>query len=424
MAGEIKRFFYFPVAAYFRFFARIRLAIWNPRVIVVTGSSGKTTLLHLIESQLNTRARYSHQANSSFGIPFDILGLRREDLLPGEWFWLFFLAPFCVFKKPFQEKIYIVEADCDRPGEGKFISEFLTPEVTIWTNSSGAHAKNFDTLERKKKYANVEEAIAHEFGYFIEHTTGKAVVNGDSALIASQLRRLKAPVYTIRKKGKLTGYSVTSGGTEFTVSGQKYAVNALLPEDCYYLLVMTLALLDYLSFQKDLTFANFQMPPGRSSVFQGMKETTIIDSSYNSTPDGMRTIVDMFADYPAKNKWAVIGDMIDLGFSEQNEHEKLAELLVSAGLSKIVLVGPRVSRHTYPKLLTMLKDSKKVVRFTLPGDALEYVTTSLKGGETILFKGARFLEGIIEHLLMDKSDVAKLCRREKVWQMRRRAWGL
>src|ERR1035437_4776033 len=111
MLGKLKIIFFFPVASYFKFFAQIRLKKWNPKIIVVTGSSGKTTLLHLIESQLQEKAKYSHHPNSALGIPFDILGLSRKTFLTSEWFSLFFLAPFKLLQKPFAEKIYVVEAD-------------------------------------------------------------------------------------------------------------------------------------------------------------------------------------------------------------------------------------------------------------------------------------------------------------------------
>ena len=70
MLSRLKRLLYFPIASYFRFFAVLRLRRWNPRIVVVTGSNGKTTLLHMLEAQLGAKARYSHHANSSFGIPF------------------------------------------------------------------------------------------------------------------------------------------------------------------------------------------------------------------------------------------------------------------------------------------------------------------------------------------------------------------
>src|SRR5581483_5921751 len=132
MISKLKKRFYFWGAQYFRYFASIRLSRWKPRIVVVTGSTGKTTLLHLLESQLGSRSRYSHQANSSFGIPFDILGMKRTSLKPVEWIFLLLSAPFRVLLPVPKENIYIVEADCDRPREGEFLASFLKPEVTLW----------------------------------------------------------------------------------------------------------------------------------------------------------------------------------------------------------------------------------------------------------------------------------------------------
>jgi hypothetical protein len=48
----------------------------------------------------------------------------------------------------------------------------------------------------------------------------------------------------------------------------------------------------------------------------------------------------------------------------------------------------------------------------------------LKGGEAILFKGAGFLEGVIEVLLADQDDKAKLVRQDGMQQRRRKDFGL
>ena len=185
---------------------------------------------------------------------------------------------------------------------------------------------------------------------------------------------------------------------------------------------MTLALLEFLNIKPDYSFSRFNLPHGRCSLFKGIKNTTIIDSSYNATPDGVKSILGMFNQYPSDKKWLVLGDMIELGNEEREEHEKLAEVIVSMKLQKVILVGPRVSKYTY-EILKQVQDDK-VKKFLMPRDALEYLLNNLKGGEVMLFKGARFLEGIIEHLLLDKNDVKKLCRREKVWEKRRKQWGL
>lgn len=416
MIKQFKSILYFPIAFYFRFFSKIQLSIWKPTIIVVTGSSGKTTLLHLIESQIQDRARYSHFANSSYGIPFDILGLHRKNLTIGEWPYLFLLAPFKAFKKPPREKLYVVEADCDRPYEGKFLASLLNPKVTLWTNVSRTHTVNFDHLVKNQNFKTVEEAIAHEFGYFLEKTSDLAILNSDDDLIKKESRRSKTTTKYVGKKD-LNNYKVFKDHTDFKINAKDYSIKALLPKATYHSIQMTLALLEFLKIKPDFSFSKFSLPPGRCSLFKGIKNTTIIDSSYNATPDGVRSILRMFNLYPSSKKWLVLGDMIELGNEEQEEHEKLATLINSMKLDRIILVGPRVSKFTYPKV-------KGAEKFTMPRQALDYLLNSLKGGEVMLFKGARFLEGIIEHLLLDKNDVEKLCRREKIWQTRRKQWGL
>lgn len=414
MISQIKRFFYFPVAYYFRFFAQIQLLLWKPRVIVITGSNGKTTLLHLIESQLGDQAKYSHHANSAYGIPFNILGFQRKTLSVFEWPTLFLLTPFKAFKSPPKEKLYIVEADCDRPNEGKFLAKLLNPQITIWLSVSKTHTINFPSP--------VEENIAKEFGYFLEYTKNYSLVNGDSKLILNQIFRTKAEVRKINKKNHLQHYQVSKNGTSFKIDHKNFSINYLLPEDTFYLIAATIDLLNILAIPLDSKFKNLILPAGRSSIFKGIKSTTIIDSSYNAVPASVAAILKMYQQYPAQSKWAILGDMIELGSQESVEHEKLAALIAKANLTKVILVGPRVSKYTFPKLTSLV--SIPIETFINPKEALDYLRKNIKGGEVLLFKGARFLEGVIEHLLQNKSDVSLLCRREKVWQERRRKWGL
>ncbi len=423
MIRLIKKKLYFVIARYFRFFANIQLAVWRPRIIAITGSSGKTTLLHLIESQLKGLARYSHRANSTYGIPFDILGLKRTKLIPSEWILLFLAAPFRAFKKPYKEKMYVVEADCDRPGEGEFLGTLLKPEVTLWLNTGKTHGMNFDTFIKRRKFTAIENAIAHEFGYLLQHTTNVAIINGDIKLMIEQQSRCKGRVKIIGND-QLDNYQVSETGTVFEINNIRYRFDYLLPREFFYSIAMTRLLVEYLGIEFDASCAGFSLPPGRSSILRGIKNTTLIDSSYNATPEGMSAIIKTFGRYPAQAKWLVLGDMLELGSAEQEEHEGLAELISSIETSRIILVGPRISKYTYPKLLPLVADSHTIVAFELPKEALDYIIQNLRGGETLLFKGARFLEGIIEHLLSDKNDVTRLCRREQVWQIRRKQWGL
>lgn len=423
MAGKLKDIFFFPVAYYFAFWASIQLRKWNPRVVVVTGSSGKTTLFSMLESQVGEQAHYSHHANSALGIPFDILGLHRKTLKPLEWINLFLMAPKQAFKKPFSEKLYIAECDADRPGEGTFLAKLLRPEVTLWVSVSRTHSMNFDKLI-PQQFKRVEDAIAYEFGNFIALTSQLVVVDGDSELIKNELNRTKAERRTVHIKN-LKAYSITREGTEFDIEGTgKIYLKSLLPQEIFYSIEMTRILCEYLGVSFDKRFTHLKLPPARSTLFRGIKNITIIDSTYNANLSSMKAVIAMYESYPAKTKWIVIGDMLEQGMEEEEEHKKLAELILTGSYKKVVLLGPRVIRHTYPILKDKLPKDTSIAIYENPKEVLDYLLQNIQGGETILFKGARFLEGVIENLLLDKKEKALLARREKVWEERRKKWGL
>ena len=124
----------------------------------------------------------------------------------------------------------------------------------------------------------------------------------------------------------------------------------------------------------------------------------------------------------------MVGDILEQGKGERREHEKLSDLLKSYDFERIILMGPRVCKYTYPLLRPhpspLLKGEGINKRFVGPKEALDYLMDNLQGGEMVLFKGARFMEGIIEKLLKDKADIARLARREAIWEKRRRSFGL
>jgi len=422
MVGHIKDLLFFPVAYYFAFWAKIRLTRWNPRVIVVTGSSGKTTLFHMLEAQLGDRAHFSHHANSAIGIPFDILDLHRKTLKPYEWISILFKAPAQAFKKPYSERIYVAECDADRPGEGKFLANLLKPEITIWVSSSRTHSMNFDKLV-PSKFKSVEDAIAFEFGNFLEHTSKLVVIDGDSELMTNNITRTKAKVENV-KIDELKKYILSKDGVEFTTNNETFRLKSLFPKEAFYSIRMAQIMSAYFKLPFDKNFKNLYIPPARSSLFRGIKNITIIDSTYNANFSSMSAILSMFQEFPAKSKWMVIGDMLEQGSVEQEEHEKLAELLLTIDTKRIVLLGPRVKKYTYPILKVKLEKSIPLDVFENPKDVLTLLQKEIKGGETILFKGARFLEGVIENLLLDKKEKNLLARREKIWEERRHKWGL
>ncbi len=412
---HIKGFLYFPLAFYFRFFAKIKLGLWKPRVIVITGSIGKTTLFELIKSQVpHDLAYFAEHVNSAYGISVNILGLKVNNASYGDWFRLFLTAPFMIFSKLPRQKIYITEADADRPGEGKFLAELLKPNVTIWVSSSITHSANFDALVLLGKFKNTEEAIAFEYGHFVEQTSELAIVNLDFTPIKKELTRTSAEVLKISKKEFLTGYKVDEDGSEFVIKEGKYKFPAYLPAESYFSIIASQRLNSYLGLEFDDSFKDFEIPPGRGSIFSGVKNTIIIDSSYNASKISVIAFLDLVADLKKKTGRQVtfiFGDMRELGNEAKEEHLEVAKK-INGVVDLLYCVGPLTEKYIMPNVKIPAKHFRNS---KLLG---EFLAKNIASKTIVLVKGSQneiFLEEVIEPLLAKKSDIKKLCRQSEYW---------
>jgi len=424
MLHTLKKRLYFVVAAYFAFWAKFVLRRWKPRIVVITGSSGKTTLLHLVEAQLGDKAIYSHHANSAVGIPFHILGLEPNVSSRAKWLGYILSAPLHAFRRSPKTKLYIVEADCDRPREGAFTSQLLKPEVTMWISVYNTHSMNFDTLVSSGSFGTHEDAIAYEFGNFVVATTKLVIANGDQPALTEQLKRIAEGVNVVTVSAKaLTKYSVMADETVFSFGKHNVYLPGLLPKDTSLSLQMVDELVKYLNVEFDPLYGSLELPPGRSNMLKGINGTTLIDSTYNTGLGATIAVLELFRAYPSLHKWLVIGDILEQGDLEREEHERLADAVQDSLVEHVVLLGKRTHEYTYPLLRKQLP-ADMVVSFEKAGDVLDYLQKQLKGGEVLLFKGAQGLEGVIEQLLADPNDASRLVRREAVWVKRRQQWGL
>lgn len=171
-------------------------------------------------------------------------------------------------------------------------------------------------------------------------------------------------------------------------------------------------------------FSDIVMPAGRSSIFAGKvgdKSLHLIDSSYNAHLISMKTILGMARDLKVSPKWLVIGDIVDQGLIEAEEHTRLAELIAAVNPDQVILIGSRTRKYTLP----LLKSTNIPVEACSDARlALKFIKRTVGGGETLIFKGSQYLEWIIEHLLADPADASRLPRREPAAIRRRKKRGL
>lgn len=448
--GKFKKKFYFIAAGYFRFFANLSFRRWHPRVIAITGSVGKTTMLHMIEYQLKSKAHYSHDANSAFGIAFDLVGTHGVTGSKLRWLWLFISVPVRSLFFTRKGKYYVVEIDGERPHETEFLAEWLKPEVTLWISLGRSHAVQYENQVENGEFEDIDRAITHEFAMLPEHTSEKIYIDGDIYLMAKALEKIKkhhhikAEVISCHKSD-LKGYVITPKTTDYVIEtttsntpNETKATNntkatkpvsssitfhfaSPQPRDLAIQLIMLEKLCEYLKQPLNSDFSKMELPPGRSSYFEGINGLTLIDSSYNAHLISVESILEMAAQMKERHLWLVLGDMIEQGKIEGEEHAKLAESIIKAKPEQVLLIGRRLKRHTLP----ILEKSKiNVIALDNVKEALEIIKRKTTGHEVLVFKGSQYLEWLVEKLLKNPEEASKLPRREPVYVKRREKRGL
>lgn len=375
---------------------------WRPRVIIITGSVGKTTMLNLLAAQ-KLPAHFSHNANSAFGVAFDILGLESIRGSRLRWVYLVFASLIRSFVYTRREKFYIVEVDAERPREASLIAGYLQPEVVITTPIGLSHASFFDGLVAQGKYKTAREAIRAEFLKVGKFATKLALSSEDKDL------------------GKITSYRVEYDKTIFNTKSGEFHFYQPMPEEVGVQLLLCERLMQYLELPVVYDLKDFVLPPGRNNYFEGIKGSKLIDSSYNAHLISMESVLGMAQKIRVPRKWLVISDMIQQGKAEQSEHEKLAEAILAVKAENVILIGNRVAKYTLPILAAK---RQKTETFADVKDALPYLQANLEEGILVVFKGSQYLEWLVEKLLADPKDAKKLPRREKAAVARRKKRGL
>lgn len=424
--AKFKKKFYFAVASYFRFFANISLKRWNPRVIAITGSVGKTTMLHMVEYELGERAHYSHDANSAYGISFDLLGTHGVTGSKLRWLWLFIMVPVKSLFFTRTGEYYVVEIDGERPHETEFLAKWLKPELTLWISLGRSHAVQYETQVESGEFEDIDRAITHEFAMLPQYTQKKIYIDGDIYLMTKALEKIKKHHHIKAEviechKSELKGYVITPTSTDYLIGKTNFHFASPQPRDLAIQLTMLEKLCKYLKIKLNTDFSAMELPPGRSSYFPGKNGLTLIDSSYNAHLISVESILEMSKQMKSRHLWLVLGDMIEQGKIEGEEHRKLAAAVIDAKPEQVILVGRRLKKYTKPLL-----DKKKINVIALDNvkKALDFIEKNTIGKEVLVFKGSQYLEWLVEKLLENPEDAEKLPRREPVYVKRREKRGL
>ncbi len=389
----MKIYFSNLVLKYLRFFAKFQISkikFLQKRkhkqldIIGITGSAGKSSTLIACESIFGTnfKVKTNNGYNSESGIPLSILNLRIKNYSLISWLKVLFLAPIKYLTDWKSYDVLILEMGIDSiawPKNMDYLLSIVKPNIGIFLNVSPVHLESFSSLDQ----------IAQE--------KAKLVNQAKVAIINSQDKLVK---------------KYTQNSNIFSISPTDIKFDNLFLPPIYqtsFGAALALAKLFNISYSDAIKNIQnkFTLPPSRSSILKGINNTTIIDSSYNSSPLACQELLKFLSQFKTR-KIAVLGDMRELGKSAPFEHRRIYEIATKSA-DEIISVGPQTKKYF----------GSKSQKFLYWWQAEGYLKNQIQGGETILVKGSQntiYLEELVKTILDNPSDSSKLCRQSRWWQ--------
>jgi len=422
---------------YFRILAKIQLLKFRPVIVGVGGASGKTSLVRFVSLILAKKYKVLETGgkNSETGIPLSILRLKMKDYTLFEWAKTIFLATFRVIFDWERYKILVAEMGIDGPNEPKnmsYLLKILKPKIGILTNISFEHSVYFETISRNKD--KILELTSKQEALLLKAVPkdGLVILNIDDPRI-KEIKGIAASKLTVSMSGVSADFfiekidaTLKSFKVYFSFEAKKYQIKipSLLPDHYACSFVMAVAVGKILGVGIDESIRileeKFLLPSGRMSVFQGKKETLIIDSSYNNaTIAPILDILDLLKRVSGKRrKVGIIGDMRELGVISKMYHEKLSKKILET-TDLVFLVGPLMRKFVVPILL---RNNHNFYNFDTFSESRRIINEKIKKRDVILVKSSQntlFLERAVEMLLKNPKDIKKLARRGKFWDKMR-----
>lgn len=388
-------------------------------VIAVAGSIGKTSTKLAIAELLGQNLRVCYQAgnyNDRLTVPLVFF----EQDPPALWNvfgWMrLFGENIALLAQTYPYDVVVVELGTDGPGQMRKFA-YLKPDVTILTAITPEHMAYFKTLDA---VAEEETAI---FTY-----SKQVLVNSDN-VPAKYLIGQKFNEYSITTNTGHNYYAKTSHASlkgqklEFAFPGGGFdAEVAFVGEQGSLVSLAAAATADVLGQARPIikqALAAIEPFAGRMRVLSGIEGSTIIDDTYNASPEPVIKGLDVLYAAPASQRIAILGSMNELGDYAMAAHRQVGLYCDAKKLDMVITIGADAKRWLAP---AARESGCQVHSFTSPYDAGQFVRKHMAKKTVVLGEGSQngvFAEEALKPLLAHPSDASKLVRQSKSWLKRK-----
>ena len=301
--------------------AGIRERMLSTPIVAVTGSVGKTTTREMITQALSSAKKTFHterNLNSQIGVPITLSRMKKED------------------------EIAVLELGISEDGQRDILSEMVKPDMAVVTTIGVAHMEFMKTQENIRKQ---KLSIVH----FMKEN-GTLFLNGDDPLLKEAVTAEQLTCRTlfygtqdwcdyyakdIVFKEDETCFTCVNGEEEIPVHLSALGTHNVL--NC----VAALAVAKENGIPMEIAAQAFSGFKGqRQQIHRSKNRFTVIDDTYNASPDSMKASLNVLCDMPCEGKRvAVLGDMFELGENAVRYHKEIGEFLLSHPIDELYVIG-------------------------------------------------------------------------------------
>ncbi|HEV2412280.1 MAG TPA: UDP-N-acetylmuramoyl-tripeptide--D-alanyl-D-alanine ligase [Candidatus Saccharimonadales bacterium] len=399
------------------------LTVRSPKVVVVTGSVGKTSTKEAIVDVLQTHykvATTKGNFNMEVVVPLAVLGLGLPSALHSPLAWAdLYLRARRRLKEPYEFDVVVLELGADHPGDLAHYTRWIKPTIAVVTGVSDEHLEFFKNVEAVAKEELTMCSVAETAllnrddidSKYDQLTQNKKILT--YGLDSKNTYQFTPRQFTIHYgyDGSFSGEGLTKFKSQVRVVGQHNLRSAAAA-------VAVGHLLDVPVDKIMQGVEDIQPVPGRMNLLQGAEGSILIDDSYNSSPLAAKAALDTLYSFKTDNneRIAILGSMNELGEASEEAHKELGAYCDPSKLDWVVTVG-----HDANEWLAPAAESNgcRTKTFLSPIDAGEFVRRLLADGTVVLIKGSQnrvFTEEATKLLLRDSEDEKQLVRQSLYWE--------
>jgi len=404
---------------------------YRPEIIGITGSVGKTSakeaVFAVLKNKFNVRQNIKNY-NTEIGLPLTIIGAKSGHKNILKWLAVFFQAlGLLIIRDKKYPKILVLEMGADHPGDIAHLVKIAPCDLSLVTAVSATHLEFFGSVENVKK--EKENIVAHQ------KQNNVAILNYDDELVMAMAKKTSARIVTVgfREGADFRATDINFGFDKD--ARRSYLVfklhhngsivpvkieNALAKTHIYsFLFAAAVATEKKMGLMEIIeVLKNFYPPKGRMNLLDGIKNTQIIDDTYNSSPKAAQAALEILNELPcAGRKIAVLGDMLELGAETEAEHKTIGKKVAELNLDLLFAVGER-AHYFVDGALSAGFDKNKTFHFDDSGSAGRFLQDKLEAGDLVLVKGSQGvrLEKIVKEIMAEPNRAKELLvRQDEDW---------